>query len=60
MTLALGFVTTPIGERYVLVFDQNSGIIVGGKRFDFLDDSYHTYRIVRDPGASMVSVFIDS
>ena len=60
MTLSLGFVTSPIGERYVLVFDQKSNTIVGGRRFDFLDGSYHTYRVVRDPTVGRVSIFIDS
>ena len=60
MTLALAFVTTPLGQRYVMVVDQNSGTVVGGLPFDFLDGNYHTYRIVRNPCAGVVQVFIDS
>jgi hypothetical protein len=60
MTISLGFITSPIGERYVLVFDQKTNKIVGGRRFDFLDGNYHSYRLVRDPTQGSVSVFIDS
>lgn len=60
MTLALGFVTAPLGDRYVLIFDQNSGQVVGGRRFDFLDNQFHTYRLVRDPTAATISLYIDS
>jgi hypothetical protein len=60
MTLALAFVTIATGERLVLVIDQNSGAIVGGIPFDFLDGLYHDYRLVRDPSAGTVQVFIDS
>lgn len=60
MTLAMGFVTTPLGDRYVLVFDQNSLVIVGSRKHDFLDGQFHTYRLVRNPGASSITIFIDS
>jgi hypothetical protein len=60
VSLALGFVTLPSGERYVLVFDQNSGQVVGGRRFDFLDGNSHQYRLLRDPTKGTFSVFIDS
>jgi hypothetical protein len=60
MTLGLGLVTTPFGERYVFIYDLASQSIVGGMTFDFLDGAYHTYRIVRDPSAGFVDLFIDS
>lgn len=60
MTLALTFVTTAIGERFVLVLDQNNGNVLGSASFDFLDGAYHTYRIVRNPGHGVVQVFVDS
>lgn len=60
MTIALTFVTTPLGERLVLVLDQNNGNVLGSASFDFLDGAYHTYRIVRNPGHGVVQVFIDS
>ena len=60
VTMALAFVTTPIGERYVLVYDLNIMQVVGGLQFDFYDGNYHVYRIVRDPGTASVQVFIDS
>lgn len=60
LTVALGFVTTPTAERYVLVLDLNSGAIVGSASFDYLDGAFHTYRIVRNPSAGTVRVFIDS
>jgi len=60
LTVALAFVTTPLAERYVLVTDLNNGNNLGSVNFDFLDGNYHTYRIVRDPGAGLVRVFIDS
>ncbi len=52
MTASLAFVTMPSGQRYVLIVDQNSGTILGGIRFDYLDGAYHTYRIVRNPTAT--------
>lgn len=58
-TLALAFVTTPLGQRYVLVRDLNAGTVVGGMPFDFSDGLFHTYRIVRDIGSASVQVFID-
>lgn len=60
LTIGLAFVTTPLGERYVLVVDLNNGRTVGGIPFDFYDGSYHDYRLVRDPGTAMVQIFIDS
>lgn len=60
MTVALAFITTPLAERYVLVLDLNNGNILGSATFDFLDGAFHDYRIVRDPSAGTVQVFIDS
>ena len=60
LTLALAFVTTPHAERYVMAVDLNNGNNLGSVSFDFLDGAYHTYRIVRDPGAGVVRVSIDS
>jgi len=60
LTVALAFITEATGERRVVVFDLNSGMPVGATTFDFLDGSFHTYRIVRDPSASEVRIFIDS
>ncbi len=59
-TVALTFITAATGERYVLVLDQNNGRVLGSTSFDFLDGLSHTYRIVRDPGAGVVRVFVDS
>jgi hypothetical protein len=69
-TVSLAFVTLPNGRRYVLVIDQNSGLVVGGTTFDFLDGNFHSYRIVRNPTAGppgpppqlpgLLQVFIDS
>lgn len=60
MTVALTFLTSALGERFVLVLDQNNGNILGSATFDFLDGNYHDYRLVRDPGQGVVRVFIDS
>jgi len=60
MTAALTFVTTPLGERLVLILDLNNGNVLGSASFDFNDGNFHTYRIVRDPGLAVVQVFIDS
>lgn len=60
VTVGLAFVTSPLGERYVLVVDLNNGRTVGGIQFDFYDGAYHDYRLVRDPGSAMVQIFIDS
>jgi len=59
VTTALSFITTPLGERYVLVVDLNNGLVVGGIPFDFGDSLYHTYRLVRDPGTASVQISID-
>jgi len=60
VTVGLAFVTSPLGERYVLAVDLNSGDIVGGIPFDFYDGLYHDYRLVRDPGSATIQIFIDS
>ncbi len=60
VTVGLAFVTTLLGERYVLVVDLNNGATVGGIPFDFYDGTYHDYRLVRDPGSAAVQIFIDS
>jgi len=60
MTLALAFVTYPSGDRYVVVLDLNSGLVLGGVPFDFLDGAFHTYRIERNPGQNQVSVSVVS
>jgi hypothetical protein len=59
-TVALTFVTTVLGERFVLVLDQNNGNVLGSASHDFLDGAFHDYRLVKDPGAGVVRVFIDS
>jgi len=59
-TVGLAFITSPLGERYVLAVDLNSGITVGGIPFDFLDSNYHDYRLVRDPGSAVIQIFVDS
>jgi hypothetical protein len=60
LTVAIAFVTTPLAERIVYVLDANNGNILGSATFDFLDGNYHTYRLVRDPGAGVVQFHIDS
>ena len=59
VTVGLAFVTTPIGQRYVLAVDLASGKTVGGIAFDYYDDAYHDYRLVRDPATNSVQIFID-
>ncbi len=60
LTLALGLITAASGDRYVYVIDMNTGTPVGGMRFDFLDGLFHTYRVIHDPSAGTVDLFIDS
>ena len=61
MTISLAFVTiAATQERFVLVLDENTQAILGSATFDFLDGAYHDYRIVRDPSAGEVRVFIDA
>lgn len=60
MTLALNFVTSPLGERFVLVIDVNNLRVLGSTSFDFDDGNFHTYRILRDPGHGVVQIFIDA
>lgn len=59
MTMALAFVTTPLGQRYVLIVDLNNQAIVGGILFDFGDGLFHTYRLTRDVNTSTVQVSIE-
>lgn len=59
-TLSLAFVTTPLGERYVLIVDQNTLAVLGGIPFNWYDGLFHVYRMVRDPSTSSVLVFVDS
>ncbi len=58
LTVALAFITTPLAERFILVIDLNNGNVMGSITFDYLDGNYHTYHIVRDPGAGVVQVSI--
>jgi hypothetical protein len=60
VTVGLAFVTTLLGERYVLAVDLNNGETVGGIPFDFYDGLYHDYRLVRDPGSASIQIFVDS
>lgn len=60
VTVGLAFVTTPLGQRYVLAVDLNNGQTVGGIAFDFYDGAYHDYRLVRDPVTASVQIFIDA
>jgi len=60
VTVGLAFVTTPLGERYVLAVDLNNGKTVGGIPFDFYDGAYHDYRLVRDPGTASIQIYVDS
>ena len=59
-TLSLAFVTTPLGERYVLVVDQNTLNVLGGIPFNWYDGSFHTYRMVREPTSASVFVYVDT
>jgi len=60
VTVGLAFVTTPLGERYVLAVDLNNGQTLGGIPFDFYDGNYHDYRLVRTPGLDNIRIFIDA
>jgi hypothetical protein len=60
ITLALAFVTLPSGSRSVLVLDLHAQVILGGITFDYLDNAFHTYRIVRNPGQHAVTVSVVS
>lgn len=59
-TLSVALVTSPTGERYVLVLDLATGQVIGGQQFNFLDGNFHEYRLVRSPGSGTITVFIDS
>lgn len=60
MTLGIGFVTYSSGERFVEIYDLNDGRVMGRATVDYLDGNYHEYRIVRNPNAGLVDVFIDT
>lgn len=59
VTVGLAFITSPLGERYVMAVDLNNGLPVGGIPFDFYDNAFHDYRLVRDPGSASIQIFID-
>jgi hypothetical protein len=59
-TLSLAFVTTPLGERYVLLVDQNTLAVLGGIPFDWYDGAFHDYKLTRDPATASVLISIDS
>ena len=59
LTVALAFVTTPLAERYILAVDLKNGKFLGSISFNFLDGNFHTYEIIRDPGAGVVLIFAD-
>ncbi len=58
-SMALAFVTSGLGEKYVLVYDLPTNSVVGGIPFDFLDGAYHVYRIVRNPSLGVLEIYID-
>jgi hypothetical protein len=60
LTVALAFVTSPLAERLVLVVDLNNEAVLGSVTFDYLDGNFHSYRILRDPGAGNVQISIDA
>lgn len=59
MTVAVAFVTTPPGDRYVYVKDLNNGAIIGGLLFDWYDGAYHTYRLTKDPAFNTLTLEVD-
>jgi hypothetical protein len=60
VTAALAFLTSPLGERYVLLVDLHNAQVLGGIPFDWYDGGFHTYRLVQDPGQGLLSIFVDS
>jgi len=60
LTASLALISAPTGQRYVLVVDQVTNLVLGGIPFDFYDGNFHTYRLVRNPGAGNVQIFVDS
>ena len=58
LTASLALVSAPDGLRYVLVIDQLSNKVIGGVTFDFLDNSFHTYTLVRNPATGTVQVSV--
>jgi hypothetical protein len=59
MSVGIGFVTHPTGERFVEVFDLRSGNVMGRATVDYLDGEFHEYQILRDPSSDAVEVYID-
>ncbi len=60
LTAIFALLTTPLGERLVILKDLNTGNVLSSLPLDFLDGNFHTYRVVRDPGGSKVSLYVDS
>jgi hypothetical protein len=59
IAVSISFVTSEIGERYVLISDQASGNVLAGIRFDYLDDLYHDYKVVRDPTRQVLRLEVE-
>lgn len=59
ITAALAFVTTPFGDREVRLLDMATQSIVASIPFDFLDGSYHVYRLVKNIEEGSVEFLID-
>ena len=59
VTVGLAFVTTPLGERYVLAVDLNNGQTVGGIPFNFYDGAFHTYVLRRDPASASIQIRVE-
>lgn len=59
LTAALGFITTPLGDREVRLIDLNSDTTLGAIPFDFLDGAYHVYRLVKNVADGTLDFLID-
>lgn len=60
ITAALSFVTTPLGDREVRLLDLNTNETLGAIPFDFLDNDFHTYRLLKNVVEGTVDFSIDS
>jgi hypothetical protein len=59
LTAALAFVTTPFGDREVQLVDLNSNTVLGAIPFDYLDGSFHVYRLVKNVVEWVIDFYID-
>ena len=59
LTVALAFITSPLGDREVRLLDLNANEVLGSILFDYLDGASHIYRLKKNVSAGAIEFSID-